>query len=131
MLEEKVESNAIPSQLGSIHGIFLTPSSPATEPTPAYPPGERIHKTSRRKAVSFATGQAATASIAAATQKARLTFPDDTIMEDFTDSPEVAKVTASEDTIMTDACSIPPSECEAIQVRSNKPVRVGTILIIP
>jgi hypothetical protein len=107
------------------------PSSPATGPTSAYPPGERIHKSSRRKAISFATGQAATASIAAAAQNARLAFPDDTITEDFTDSPEAAQVTASEDAIMTDACAIPPLEREAIQVRSNKPVRAGTILIIP
>lgn len=106
------------------------PSSPATEPTPAYPPGGRIHKTSRRKAISFATDQAATASIAAAAQNARLAFLDNTIMEDFTDSPEVAQVTASEDTIMADAYAIPP-EYEVIQVRSKKPVRAGTILIIP
>jgi hypothetical protein len=130
MLEEKVESNAISGQLGLIHSIFIMPSSPATEPTLAYPPSERIHKTSRRKAISFATDQAATASIAAAAQNARLAFPSDTIMEDFTESPEIAQVTASKDTIMTDACAIPP-ECEAIQVRSNKPVRAGTILIIP
>jgi hypothetical protein len=131
MLEEKIESNAIPGQLGSIHSILVMPSSPATGPTSAYPPGERIHKSSRRKAISFTTGQAATASIAAAAQNARLAFPDDTITEDFTDSPEATQVTTSEDTIMTDACAIPPSECEAIQVRSNKPVRAGTILIIP
>ena len=130
MLEGKIESNAIPDQLRSIHSTFVMPSSPATRPTSAYPPTERIHKTSHRKAISFTTGQAATASIAAAAQNARLAFPDDTITEDFTDSPEAAQVTASEDTIMADACAIPP-ECEAIQVRSNKPVRAGTILIIP
>jgi hypothetical protein len=102
------------------------PSSPATEPSPGHPPGGRIHKTSRRKVISFAVGQAA-----AAARNAQLAFPDDTIMADFTNSPKVAQVTASEDTTMTDACAIPLSECEAIQVRSNKPVRAGTILTIP
>jgi hypothetical protein len=107
-------------------------SFPATEPTPSYPPGERTRNTSRRKAISFATGQAAAASIATAVQNAQLAFPDDTIMEDFTDTPpRVAWVTASENTRMTDAAAIPPSECEAIQVRSNKPVQAGTILIVP
>jgi hypothetical protein len=82
--------------------------------------------------MSFATSQAAAASIATTVHNAQPAFSDDTIMEDFTDSqPEVAQVTAPEDTIVTDAATIPPSECEAIQVRSNKPVRAGAILIVP
>ena len=131
-LKENFESNAIPSQLGSAPSNPITPSSPAT---PSYPPGERLLNTSRRsrrKVISFATSQATAASIAAAVHNAQLVFSDDTIMEDFTDSqPEVAQVTTSEDTIVTDAAAIPPSECEAIQVRSNKPVRASTILTAP
>lgn len=129
--KEDFEPNVIPSQLRSAHNTFTRPSLPATEPTPSYPPGERLHNTSRRKAIPFATGQAATAGIAATVHNAQLAFSDNTTMEDVTDSQaEVAQVTASEDTIMTDAAAIPP-ECEAIQVRSNKPVRASTILIVP
>lgn len=109
-----------------------TPIRPSSPTTPSYPPDERLLSTSHTKVISFATSQAAAASIAAAVHNAQPAFSDDTIMEDFTDSqPEVAQVTASEDTIVTDAAAIPPSECEAIQVPSNKPVRAGTILIVP
>jgi hypothetical protein len=124
-LKENFESNAIPSQLGSTPSTPIRPSSPAY---PSYPPGERLPNTSRRKVISLATSQAAAESIAAAVHNTQPAFSDDAIMEDFT---EVAQVTASENTIMTDAAAIPPSQCEAIQVRSNKPVRAGMILIIP
>ena len=128
-LKNNFECNAIPSQLGSALSTPIRPSSPAT---PSHPPGERLHNKSRRKVTSFATGQAAAASIAAAVHNAQPTFSGDAIMEDFTDSqPEVAQVTASEDTTMTGAATIPPSECEVIQVRPNRPARTGAILIAP